>query len=120
MKVGNLMYQGSDNYGVPRDIFAKFKMGIFYGLDFGFMAIGGGFAWWLNRFFPVSQWLNMLIFDVLTAIIVIFLIMHTNGGKRNYMVLLLFLRTKTSRIKRQFKPLKKKAQGKEIEIDANF
>ena len=119
MKVGSLMNQGSDNYGVPRDIFAKFKMGIFYGVDFGIMAVGGGVAWWFNRFFPVSQWLNMLIFDVITAIIVIFVIIHTNGGKRNYTVLLLFLRTKTGRIKRQFKPLKK-SQGKEIETDANF
>ncbi|MEY8514916.1 hypothetical protein [Lactococcus taiwanensis] len=99
------MNYGGENYGVPRDLFARFKMGIFYGLDFCVMAIGGGLTWYLNHFFPVSQWINMLVFDFLSVINVCFLIVHTNGGKRNYMVLLLYLRIKVGRIKRRFKPI---------------
>ncbi|MDG4984576.1 hypothetical protein OGZ51_10505 [Lactococcus lactis] len=113
------MNQGYDNYGVPRDIFARFKMGIFYGVDFAVMAAGFFLTYYFNKLFPISQWPRMIIFDVISAGIVLFLIIHTNGGKRNYMILLLFLRMKTGRIKRIFKPITS-VKMKEINTDADF
>lgn len=114
-----MMNQGYDNYGVPRNIFASFKMWAFYGWDFGVMGVGFLLCVWVNRYFPISQWLNMIIFDVITAINVVFLIIHTNGGKRNYMIILLYLRMKTGRIKRVFKPLSLE-NLKEIHTHADF
>jgi hypothetical protein len=91
------------NFGVPRDLFATFKWLIFYLPDLIILLVGGFTGGAFLSFFPVSQLMNMILFVILVWGLSIFLIVQTNGGKRNYEIIFFYLRRKTSPQKKKVK-----------------
>ena len=86
------------NYGVPRDINARVKiMGLII-LDIIF--VGGStllaFVFGI-KIFPNEQWMQFLAFMVLTAIWTLYLVLPTNGGKKNWRTIYLFFRRRRHR-----------------------
>ncbi|MFD2254411.1 hypothetical protein ACFSJM_08670 [Lactococcus formosensis subsp. bovis] len=93
------------NFGVPRDLFAKFKFYFLYLPDLIILGVGifGGVT--LMSVFPVSQWINMIACIVLVISLSIFLVLQSNGGKRNYEIIIFYLRQKTKHKNRKIKML---------------
>ncbi|WP_407350364.1 hypothetical protein VNN41_09985 [Lactococcus garvieae] len=97
--------ENKSNFGVPRDLFATFKFYFLSGPDLAVLGIGifSGFS--LMSVFPVSQWLNMILCIVLIGVLSLFLVLRSNGGKRNYEIILFYLKSKTSQKKKAVKML---------------
>ncbi|MGM0183341.1 DUF5592 family protein [Enterococcus sp. AZ102] len=89
----------NDNYGVPRDIFSRVKLAGIYVLD-GLIVIGSTLLAFVlgSNIFPYTQFVQLIIFVILTAFISIYLVLPTNGNKRNYNSIMIYLR----RRKKQF------------------
>ncbi|MEY8436104.1 DUF5592 family protein [Streptococcus hyointestinalis] len=87
-----------EKYGVPRDIYAKVKIIGLFMADIVFVggsavaAVSAG-----TRLFPTSQWAQMLAFILLTPIMCLYLVLPTNGGKKNWQSMFLFLRRRRKR-----------------------
>lgn len=87
-----------EKYGVPRDIYARVKIIGLFMIDlvfvggFGIMALS--FA---LRIFPPSQWIQMLLFIILSPVLSLYLILPTNGGKKNWKSMYLFFRRRRKR-----------------------
>lgn len=94
-----------NNFGVPRDLFAKFKFYFLYLPDLVILGVGifGGVT--MMSLFPVSQWLNMIVCVTLVILLSIFLVLQSNGGKRNYEIIIFYLRQKTKKKNRKIKML---------------
>lgn len=106
-----------DDYGVPRDVFSKFKWYYFYFPDLA-VILGALFGIMIaNGYFPKSQFFNMVIFDIATIILAIFLILRTNGDKRNYHIVILYLQKKAKRYHRHYRSMN---STKGINTDANY
>lgn len=86
------------NYGVPRDVRAKVKLSMFYLLDLVIMAGTTLIAFFLaTSIFPPGQVKQMIAFIILTIGIVFYLILPTNGGKKNWQSFLIILKRRKSR-----------------------
>lgn len=86
------------NYGVVRDIRAKVKIGMFFVLDLVVMLGTTFFAFFIgSNVFPSSQWKEMIAWIFLTILIVGFLILPTNGNKRNWQSIYILLKRRKSR-----------------------
>lgn len=106
-----------DDYGVPRDVFAAFKWYFLYVPDLIILFLTGFVIMLANGKFPKSEWLNMGIFDLATITLGIFLILHANGGRRNYNIIILYLQKKAARYKKFYRAMD---NTEEIKIDANY
>lgn len=87
-----------EKYGVPRDIYAKVKILGLFMADIAF--VGGSAVAALSiapKYFPTSQWAQMLLFILITPLMSLYLILPTNGGKKNWHSMLLFFRRKRKR-----------------------
>lgn len=93
------------NFGVPRDLFAKFKFYFLYLPDLIILGVGAFGGIMLMTLFPVSQWLNMIICIAMLWALSLFLILQSNGGKRNYEIIVFYLRRKTKKKNRKIKML---------------
>lgn len=87
-----------EKYGVPRDIYAKVKI---IGLVMADIVFVGGSAVAAvsvgTRIFPTSQWPQLLAFVVLTPLVCLYLVLPTNGGKKNWQSMFLFFRRRRKR-----------------------
>ncbi len=83
----------NDNYGVTRDIFAKVKLGGFFIANIAFVG-GAGFlgSMYAQKIFPATQFIQMILFIILTILIAVYLVFPFNGGKQNWHSLLIFLK----------------------------
>lgn len=99
------------NFGVPRDLFAKFKFYFLYVPDIVILCGGGFGGVLLMSVFPVSQWLNMICCVALIWVLSLFLILQSNGGKRNYEIIIFYLKQKTKRKCRKMKMLDIRKEG---------
>lgn len=87
-----------EKYGVPRDIYAKVKIIGLFMADIVF--VGGSAVVAVSvgtRLFPTSQWAQMLAFILLTPLMCLYLILPTNGGKKNWQSMFLFVRRRRKR-----------------------
>lgn len=87
-----------EKYGVPRDIYAKVKIIGLFMADIVF--VGGSAVVAVSvgtRIFPTSQWAQMLAFILLTPLMCLYLVLPTNGGKKNWQSMFLFLRRRRKR-----------------------
>lgn len=88
----------NEKYGVPRDIYAKVKI---IGLVMADIVFVGGSAIAAvsvgTKLFPPSQWPQLLAFVVLTPVMCLYLVLPTNGGKKNWHSLFLFFRRRRKR-----------------------
>lgn len=87
-----------EKYGVPRDIYAKVKILGLFMADIGL--VGGSAVAALSiapKYFPTSQWVQMLLFILMTPVMTLYLVLPTNGGKKNWHSMLLFFRRKRKR-----------------------
>ncbi|WP_247925963.1 DUF5592 family protein [Streptococcus pasteurianus] len=83
----------TEKYGVPRDIRARIKIIGLFIVDFIF--IGGSAVAALTfgmRLFPTNQWPQMIAFILLTPLMCLYLVLPTNGGKKNWHSMVLFFR----------------------------
>jgi len=78
------------NYGVPRDLFTQVKLVGFFLRDI-VTVLGSGFLGFIlaTKIFPPDQWIQMIVFILLSPIIALYLVLPTNGGKQNWHSLLL-------------------------------
>ncbi|MCB4950884.1 DUF5592 family protein [Streptococcus mutans] len=87
-----------EKYGVPRDIYAKVKIIGLFMIDIVF--VGGSAVAALSvgtKFFPTSQWPQLLVFIILTPLMCLYLVLPTNGGKKNWQSMFLFFRRRRKR-----------------------
>ncbi|KXT85323.1 DUF5592 family protein [Streptococcus oralis] len=88
----------SEKYGVPRDIYAKVKIIGLLLLDIAFVGITGVIALAVApKVFPKSQWIQMFLFILLTPLMSLYLVLPTNGGKKNWHSMFLFFRRRRKR-----------------------
>ena len=88
----------NEKYGVPRDIYAKVKIIGLFIADISF--VGGSAVAAVHfgtRIFPTSQWAQLIAFVALTPLIALYLILPTNGGKKNWQSMYLFFRRRRKR-----------------------
>ncbi|MDG3136401.1 DUF5592 family protein [Streptococcus suis] len=88
----------NEKYGVPRDIYARVKIIGLFLADLSF--VGGSMVAAVSlgtKIFPTSQWLQLLDFIILTPLMCLYLILPTNGGKKNWHSMLLFFRRRRKR-----------------------
>lgn len=79
-------------YGIPKDIYYRVKMLGVAVLDIFIFVIGVIISLQLStRLFPPHQVLQKLMFIFLTAIIMIYLLLPSNGGKKNWQSILIYL-----------------------------
>ena len=87
-----------EKYGVPRDIYAKVKI---IGLVMADIVFVGGSAVAAvsigTKIFPTSQWQQLLAFVILTPLMCLYLVLPTNGGKKNWNSMFLFFRRRRKR-----------------------
>ena len=87
-----------EKYGVPRDIYAKVKI---IGLVMADIVFVGGSAVAAvtngTNIFPTSQWPQLLAFLILTQLKCLYLVLPTNGGKKNWNSMFLFFRRRRKR-----------------------
>ncbi len=87
-----------EKYGVPRDIYAKVKI---IGLVMADIVFVGGSAVAAvsigTKIFPTSQWPQLLDFVSLTPLMCLYLVLPTNGGKKNWNSMFLFFRRRRKR-----------------------
>lgn len=87
-----------EKYGVPRDIYARVKIIGLFMVDLVFVGGSGVMALSFGlRIFPPSQWIQMLFFIILSPILSLYLILPTNGGKKNWKGMYLFFRRRRKR-----------------------
>lgn len=88
----------NEKYGVPRDIYAKVKI---IGLFISDIVLIGGSALIAITFgpkiFPPSMWIQMFAFIFLTPLITLYLVLPSNGGKRNWQSMYIYFRRKRKR-----------------------
>lgn len=86
------------NYGVPRDIYARVKIIGLILVDIVFVGLSTLLAFIFGtKFFPSEQWPQFLGFVVLTALLTLYLVLPTNGGKKNWQTIYLFFRRRKRR-----------------------
>lgn len=88
----------TEKYGVPRDIRARVKIIGLFIIDLSF--VGGSAVAAITfgmRLFPMTQWPQMLAFIVLTPLMCLYLVLPTNGGKKNWHSMVLFFRRRRKR-----------------------
>lgn len=87
-----------EKYGVPRDIYAKVKI---IGLVIADIVFVGGSAVAAlsigTRIFPTNQWPQLVAFMILTPLMCLYLVLPTNGGKKNWHSMFLFFRRRRQR-----------------------
>ena len=88
----------TEKYGVPRDIRARIKIiGLFF-IDFIFIGASVVAAITFGmRLFPTNQWPQMIAFILLTPLMCLYLVLPTNGGKKNWHSMVLFFRRRRKR-----------------------
>ena len=88
----------TEKYGVPRDIRARIKIiGLFFA-DFIFIGASAVAAITFGmRLFPTNQWPQMIAFILLTPLMCLYLVLPTNGGKKNWHSMVLFFRRRRKR-----------------------
>lgn len=88
----------TEKYGVPRDIRARIKIiGLFF-VDFIFIGASAVAAITFGmRLFPTNQWPQMIAFILLTPLMCLYLVLPTNGGKKNWHSMVLFFRRRRKR-----------------------
>ncbi|KXT71788.1 hypothetical protein SGADD02_00721 [Streptococcus gallolyticus] len=88
----------TEKYGVPRDIRARIKIiGLFF-VDFIFIGASAVAAITFGmRLFPTNQWPQMIAFILLTPLMSLYLVLPTNGGKKNWHSMVLFFRRRRKR-----------------------
>lgn len=88
----------TEKYGVPRDIRARIKIiGLFF-IDFIFIGASEVAAITFGmRLFPTNQWPQMIAFILLTPLMSLYLVLPTNGGKKNWHSMVLFFRRRRKR-----------------------
>ena len=88
----------TEKYGVPRDIRARVKIiGLFF-IDFIFIGASAVAAITFGmRLFPTNQRPQMIAFILLTPLMSLYLILPTNGGKKNWHSMVLFFRRRRKR-----------------------
>lgn len=88
----------TEKYGVPRDIRARIKIiGLFF-VDFIFIGASAVAAVTFGmRLFPTNQWAQMIAFILLTPLMCLYLVLPTNGGKKNWHSMVLFFRRRRKR-----------------------
>ena len=88
----------TEKYGVPRDIRARIKIiGLFF-VDFIFIGASAVAAITFGmRLFPTNQWPQMIAFILLTPLMCLYLVLPTNGGKKNWYSMVLFFRRRRKR-----------------------
>ncbi|HIZ67708.1 MAG TPA: hypothetical protein H9965_04465 [Candidatus Streptococcus faecavium] len=88
----------TEKYGVPRDIRARIKIiGLFF-IDFIFIGASAVAAITFGmRLFPTNQRPQMIAFILLTPLMSLYLILPTNGGKKNWHSMVLFFRRRRKR-----------------------
>lgn len=88
----------TEKYGVPRDIRARIKIiGLFF-VDFIFIGASAVAALTFGmRVFPTNQWPQMIAFILLTPLMCLYLVLPTNGGKKNWHSMVLFFRRRRKR-----------------------
>lgn len=87
-----------EKYGVPRDIYAKMKIIGLLMADIAFVGLSAVAAVSIGtKIFPTSQWPQMLTFILLTPLMCLYLVLPTNGGKKNWHSMLLFFRRRRKR-----------------------
>lgn len=88
----------TEKYGVPRDIRARIKIiGLFF-IDFIFIGASAVAAITFRmRLFPTNQRPQMIAFILLTPLMSLYLILPTNGGKKNWHSIVLFFRRRRKR-----------------------
>ena len=88
----------TEKYGVPRDIRARIKIiGLFF-IDFIFIGASAVAAiTFAMRLFPTNQRPQMIAFILLTPLMSLYLILPTNGGKKNWHSMVLFFRRRRKR-----------------------
>lgn len=88
----------TEKYGVPRDIRARIKIiGLFF-IDFIFIGASAVAAITFGmRLFPTNQRQQMIAFILLTPLMSLYLILPTNGGKKNWHSMVLFFRRRRKR-----------------------
>ena len=87
-----------EKYGVPRDIYAKVKIIGLFMADIVF--VGGSAVAALSvgtKIFPTSQWPQLIAFMLLTPLMCLYLVLPTNGGKKNWQSMFLFFRRRRKR-----------------------
>lgn len=80
------------NYGVPKGIYTRMKIGLFFARDL--LVVGGFFGVYflMSPLFPKSQGVQQLLFMGVNLLMGIFLILPANGTQRNFNVLWLLLK----------------------------
>lgn len=88
----------TEKYGVPRDIRARIKIiGLFF-IDFIFIGASAVAAITFGmQLFPTNQRPQMIAFILLTPLMSLYLILPTNGGKKNWHSMVLFFRRRRKR-----------------------
>ena len=88
----------TEKYGVPRDIRARIKIiGLFF-VDFIFIGASAVAAVTFGmRLFPTNQWAQMIAFILLTPLMCLYLVLPTNGSKKNWHSMVLFFRRRRKR-----------------------
>lgn len=87
-----------EKYGVPRDIYAKVKIIGLFMVDIVFVGGSAVVAFSIApKYFPTSQWIQMLCFIILTPLMCLYLVLPTNGGKKNWQSMYLFFRRRRKR-----------------------
>lgn len=88
----------NDKYGVPRDIYTKVKIIGLFMLDIVFVGGSGIVSLMVaTKVFPKSQWIQMFVFILLTMVLALYLILPTNGGKKNWNSMYLYFRRRKRR-----------------------
>ncbi|HEM3647513.1 TPA: hypothetical protein U1C40_000091 [Streptococcus suis] len=88
----------AEKYGVPRDIYAKMKIIGVVMADIVFVGASALLAIVVGmRIFPRSQWPQLTAFILLTPLMSLYLILPTNGGKKNWQSIFLFFRRRRKR-----------------------
>ena len=87
-----------EKYGVPRDTYAKVKILGLLMMDIVF--VGGAAVAAVSvgtKLFPTSQWPQLIAFILLTPLMCLYLVLPTNGGKKNWQSMFLFFRRRRKR-----------------------
>ena len=88
----------SETYGVPRDIFARVKMIGLLIADLFFVGTCTLFAFRYGlKIFPKQQWIQMLLWVLVSSFTALYLVPPTNGGKANWKTIYLYFRRRRRR-----------------------
>lgn len=84
----------NNNYGIPRDIYARIKYGTVLLRDL-FLIVATPFIIFTfqQSIFPPNALFHLVAFPLLSTVMVIYLLLPANGGKKNFNLLWLNFRS---------------------------